>query len=153
MELTRSREELFGGDVFLTFEDVFGFEIELDFIFFVEELFEDVLFEELLFFDLLERILVILPRVVLVFLGLVFVVVFGIFLTSFSLFISELVILTLLVFSDSLIFVAGVKGDLMLILLLLICLIAGCVFARVICPMFLTEFWLRATLEISLALS
>lgn len=69
----------------MTFEDVFDFEIELDFIFLEEELLEEELFE-----DLLEMTLVILPRVVLAF------------------FISGLVILTLLKFSDLVIFVDGV---------------------------------------------
>jgi hypothetical protein len=80
LELTRLGVELLVEDGFLTLEEdfIFDFAIELDFIFFEEELLEVLLLE-----DLLERTLVILPRVVLVFLGVVFVAVLGISLSSF----------------------------------------------------------------------
>ena len=114
MELTPVRDELFVEDDFLTFEEVFDLETELDFILFEEELLagdlvEDELFDELPFEDLLEMTLVILPRVVLVLLGFVVTVVFGMFLSSSSFFfISGLVIVTLSMFSDSAIFFDGV---------------------------------------------
>ena len=82
MEPTRVRDELFGEDDFLTFEEVFDFEIELDIVFFEEELFEDPLLAVVALLLLPERILVILPRVELVLLGFVAVDVFGMFLSS-----------------------------------------------------------------------
>ena len=115
------RDELFGGDDLLAFEE--DLEIELDLILLEDELFEDILFEDelleevllvdellgdLLFEDFSERMLVILPRVVLVFLDLVFVDVFGIFLSSLFCLISGLVFLILLKVPDWVIFVDGV---------------------------------------------
>ena len=95
----------FGGD------DVFGleeldFEIEIDFIFFEDELFEELLFEDVLWVLLAllllpEMTLVIFPRVVRVFLDLVVVDVLGIFLISVLFVFSGLIVFTLRKASDS----------------------------------------------------
>lgn len=131
-------------DLFALDED---FDCELDFTAFEEELFEDPLEVALLF--PLERTRVIFPRVELVFLDLVVVDVFGMFLLEES---------------DSEAFVEVLPGEFLMksvlsvsvfsrILLLLTGSTAGCVLARLIWPMFTTEFRLRATLETFLALS
>ena len=121
-----------GAEVFFTFED--DFDIELDFIFFEEELFEDPLEADLLLSP--ERILVILPRVELVRLDFVRTDVFGMSLTSGVFVFFGLDIFTLREAPDSETFVAIVLAgflvsavlsleDFRRIVLLLACLTAG----------------------------
>jgi hypothetical protein len=121
------RDVLFCGDDFFAFEE--DFEIELDFILFEVELFDDLLFEADLFMDelfedelllaellvlnvlllLLDKTGIIFLRVVMVFLDLDFDVVLGISFSSFPaiFLISGLVILTLLALFDTVILVDG----------------------------------------------
>lgn len=121
-----------GAEDFFTLAD--DFDIELDFIFFEEELFEDPLEVALLFPP--ERTLVILPRVELVLLDFVRVDVFGMFLTSGVSVFFGLEIFTLRETSDSETFVEIVPDGFFLnamlslgvfrrIVLLLACLTAG----------------------------
>ena len=150
-----------GADDFFTFD--VDFEPELDFTFFADELFADLPVETLPLFAP-DRTRVIFPRVELVFLDFFSVDVFGMFLSSGTSVFFGLEIFTLRDPLGSEAFVDVLPGEFSMlevlppsvfsrILPLTAGVTAGCVLDRLIRPIFVTEFLLRATFETSLALS